>query len=83
MNSITGIGEFDLGSVSNMATQAAWEESNSTSGVMEWLLPIFPEKATTCARQQWWCLLSMCPPSCKKSCYSEHFQFLHLQLNLI
>lgn len=50
MNSVTGIGKFDLDSVSNVATQAAWEESNSTSGVMEWLLPIFPEKATTCAR---------------------------------
>lgn len=52
MNSVSGIGEFDLGSVSNVAMQAAWEESNSTSGVMEWLLPIFPEKATTCDRQE-------------------------------
>lgn len=32
MNSVTGIGEFDLGSVSNVATQAAWEESNSANG---------------------------------------------------
>lgn len=31
-NRVTGIREFDLGSVSNVAMQATREESNSTSG---------------------------------------------------
>lgn len=77
MNNVTGIREFDLGSISKVATQVVWEDSNSTNGGDGVDPPCFSRENNYLCQTAVVCSVS--PTGCKKSHHSGDCQFLHSQ----